>query len=248
MSRLPVRRLERIQDAIDAAPVHRHLLHEEYEWFVKLGELPDDPRLAREVVDLAMRGGGEPEYGWSPPPAERVRPGDAWPPSVRGLLFEEALSAPQPVRDLARAAIATEVAYGGDVANPGFASRHGIPMYGSVALHVIGWLDKLVAPPYEDQARRLQVRLDCVRGRIPHDDPRWFEVQAAAEAQFYATGELPEDELHFEALLVAIELELFAAHRRGKPVAQQLRQVGLAGRAAGEERRELLQKAVRAAR
>lgn len=248
MRRLPVRRLERIQDAIDAAPVQRHLLREEYEWFVKLGELPDDPRLAREVVDLAMRGGAEPEYDWSPPPAERVRPGEAWPPSVRGLLFDEALYAPQPVRDLARAAIATEVAYGGDVASPGFAAHHGIPMYGSVALHVTGWPAKLAVPPYEEQARRLFVRLDGVRARVPHDDPRWFEAQAAVEVRFHAGGELPEDELHLDALLVAVELDLLAAHRRGKPVAKQLRQVGEAARAAGEERRELLRKVARPAK
>jgi hypothetical protein len=92
-----------------------------------------------------------------------------WPPSVRSMLFEEALFAPPKIRDLARAQIGVEVAYGGDVESPGFGARHGLPMYGSIALHMSGWRQRLVRPPYEftgdaaADATRQPVRADPQR-------------------------------------------------------------------------------------
>lgn len=179
------RRLGRVKDAIDGAPVQRHLLREEYGWFRDWGELSDDDHMAYEVVAQALRGGKEEDLTGNIPFHKRERPGEQWPPSVRAMLFDEALDPCPPLRRLARAAIATEVAWGGDVENPGFAARHGIPAYGSVAMHVVGWPRRLTVPPYQDQARRLLVRLDNVRGRIDHEDPRWLKDQANAIVAFW---------------------------------------------------------------
>ncbi len=246
------RRIGRVQNAIDAAPVREHVLQEAYAWFTMFGELPDDDHVAFEVVEKALRGGED-----APPEADdvvakradkarlayhkRERPRDHWPPSVRGMLFDEALFDHPPLRELARRAIAVEVAYGGDVENPAFGARHGIPGYGNVAMHVLGWPAKLVAPPYEDEARRLLVRLDNLRGRIPHGDPNWTAVQGGAVAAFYRDGALPDDDLHLEVVLVNVGLDLLQAHRGGKDVAKGIALIGKLERAEGEEFLELLQ-------
>lgn len=234
------KRLGRVQNAIDAAPVQRHLLREAYEWFRDFGELPDDDHVAYEVVAQALRGGEEAQLTGNVPYQRRERPAEQWPPSVRALLFDEALYEAAPLRELARAAIALEVARGGDVENRAFAARHGIPGYGSVALHVCGWPVNLAVPPYEEQATRLFVRLDNLRSRVDHGDPRWFDAQAEAVVQFQQTGKLPDDELHLESLLASVELDLLAAHRRGKDVAEALALLARVARADGDEREELL--------
>jgi hypothetical protein len=227
--RVSTKRLGRLRNAIDAAPVRRHLVREAYAWFHDFGELPDDDdHLAYDVVQQALRGGEEgpvvdPEDAKKPVPFhKRERPSETWPPSVRAMLFDEALFAPIPLRRVARAAIAVEVAYGGDVENAAFGARHGMPTYGCVALHCLGYPKRLAVPPYEDQAKRLFVRLDDVRGRIPQDDSRWFEEQAKAVVAFRQTGELPRDELHLDALLVDVELDLLVAHKRGRDVGEAM--------------------------
>jgi hypothetical protein len=241
--RAATKRLGRIRDAVDAAPVRRHLVREAYEWFRDFGELPDDDdHLAYDVVQQALRGGEEGPVvdparpGAKPVPFhQRERPSETWPPSVRSMLFDEALFAPQPLRRVARAAIAVEVAYGGDVENAAFGARHGMPTYGCVALHCLGYPKRLAVPPYEDQAKRLFVRLDDVRGRVPQDDPRWFEEQAKAAVAFRQTGELPRDELRLDALLVDVELDLLVAHKRGRDVGEAMAVMDRVARGTGDE-------------
>ena len=210
-----------------------HVLREAYGWFKDFGELPDDDRVAFEVVQQALRGGNEHPLEDEAKLAARVQRagiayqrreaiGDTWPPTVRALLFDEALFAHPALQKLARAQIAVEVTYGGDVESPGFGARHGIPIYGSIAMHIAGYPTRLALPPYKDQARRLFVRLDNIRGRIDHDDPGWFEAQAEAVSRFYALGKLPDDELHLEALLVMVELDLLQKHKKGKDVAKAM--------------------------
>jgi len=106
---------------------------------------------------------------------------------------------------------------------------------------IAGWPTKLAIPPYEDQTKRLFVRLDSVRGRIDHDDPRWLDEQAEALVAFRKAGQLPDDELQLEALLVDVELNLLAAHRRGKDVVNAMALFERVAQAEGEERGELLE-------
>src|SRR5690606_18595259 len=142
---------------------------------------------------------------------QRERPHETWPPSVRGMIFDEALFEEEPMRKLARATITIEVLNGGDVENPAFMARFGIPGYGCVAMHVMQWQDRLTVAPYEDEATRLFVRLDKVRGRIDQSDPNWSTVQAKAIVAFYRRGELPHDELLLEAVLVDVGIDLLRA-------------------------------------
>jgi hypothetical protein len=250
--RAHTKRIGRIRDAIDAAPVRRGILNEAYEWFTMFGELTDDDHVAFEVVEKALRGGEDAPLEAEGRIAKRVakarlayhrreHPRDTWPPSVRAMLFDEALFDPEPLRGIARAAIATEVAWGGDVENPAFAARHGIPGYGSVAMHVCGYPRQLAIPPYEDQAERLFVRLDNLRGRIDQDNPDW-EAQGRALAAFWQAGELPGDDLLLEGVLVNVELDLLHAHKRGKKVGKAMELLARLRRAEGDEYEDLLVK------
>ena len=228
------RRLGRLRNAIDALPVRMGVLREAYEWFVKFGELPeDDDHVAHEVVQQALRGGQEVSIDDDATVSNRVRrakiayhehnrPGATWPPSVRALLFDEALFEIEPLRNVARAAIAAEVAWGGDVESSGFAARHGIPCYGTVAMHVCGWQTRLVLPPYENQAKRLFVRIDNLHGRRPSDDRAWLAQLDAAIQKCRATGDLPEDEVLAEGVLTQIEMGLLRRNRAGKDVKEAM--------------------------
>lgn len=236
------KRMDRVQQAIDASPVCQHTLREHYEWFQRIGELPDDDHLAYEIVMKALRGGKESRGHDNTPFRQREQPRDQWPPSVRALLFDEALDDDQGLRDIARAAIATEVAWGGDVENPGFGARHGIPSYGSIGLHVCGFTRRLKVPPYEDQATRLFIRQDNVCGRIGDKPDGWFKALTEALAQFWANGELPGDALTLDAVLVFVELHMLIAHRKGTDVAEAMALLNDLVRADGDERDELLHK------
>ena len=246
-------RLGRVKQAIDASPVRRGVLREAYEFFTMFGELDDDDHVAYEVVQQALRGGDEQAPDDEARLAKRVRadksayhlrerPAEAWPPTVRNMLFDEALFEEPRIRRLARAMIACEVAHGGDVESPGFAARHGIPMFGTVALHMWGWPKNLVLPPYEFQAKRVLARLDNVRGRIDQDDPKWFDVQAEAIVAFRQTGELPDDDLHIDAVLVDVEMDALAAHRKGRDVAELMALLDKVQRLDGEDQEEALKR------
>jgi hypothetical protein len=227
------RRIGQVMKAIAVAPVRRHLLREAYELFTAFGELPDDDELvAYEVVHQALRGGEERIPGargaaardahkaGQPYQGRKELETSDWPPTVRAMLFEEALFAHPQIRDLARAQISVEVAYGGDVESPGFGARHGIPMYGSIAMHIGGWRQRLIRPPYEFQATRLFTRLDSLCGRIPSDDDRWLDAMAEATVRFKETGELPANDQMAEMVLANVEMDQLIAHKAGRDVAE----------------------------
>jgi hypothetical protein len=249
------KRIGRVKQAIEEAPVRRHLLREAYEWFKDFGDLPeDDDHVAFEVVQQALNGGKEQPLVDEAKVRARVRKAEiahqrrealddaAWPPSVRALLFNEALFEFPALRAAARAQIAVEVAYGGDVENPAFGARHGIPVYGSIALHMGGWHKRLVLPPYEFQAEQLLVRFDNIRGQIPHEDPKWFEVQGKAIVKFKETGELPDDDLHIDSVLANVEMDQLVAHKKGKDVSEVMALLNTVQRRDGEEQQEALKR------
>jgi len=236
------KRIGRVQQAIDASPVCEHTLGEDYEWFRCFGELPDDDHVAYEIVMQALNGGEQVTPSETKPFREREQPREQWPPSVRALLFDEALAANKQLRMLARAVIATEVAWGGDVENPGFAARHGIPTYGCVAMHVGGYTRRLKAAPYEDQATRLFIRHDNMCGRIGEKKDGWFASVGEAMAQFLTTGELPDDDLVLDTMLVFLELDMLGAHRKGTDVAEVMALLDSLARAKDDERDDLLAK------
>lgn len=247
-------RLARVQKVIDDSPVRRKVLREAYEWFWMFGELTDDDHVAYEVVQQALNDGKERPLVPEDQLLSKVTKAGAayWnrghlpfrsgPETVRDRLFDEALFEKPHLRRAARSAIAIEVAYGGDVESPGFASRHGMPLHPSVGMHVLGYPQKWATPPYEFQGARLFARLDVLRQKIPKDDSAWFEEQSDVTVRFLQTGQLPEDDLRIEALLAHVELDQLIAHGAGKDVAEAMGLFDLAARREGEERDEVLGK------
>jgi hypothetical protein len=245
-------RLARVQKAVDNLPVSQEVLREAYGCFLMFGELPDDNHVAYDVIQRALHGGKEQLPGAYEHHSGTPKVGAYWdrgqlsngsaPETVRDRLFEEALFEQPPVRRVARAAIALEVAYGGDVASPGFASRHGMPVHGSAGMHVLGYPQKWATPPYEFQAQRLFTRLDVLRARIPQHDSWWLREQTDVVVKFMQTGERPADDLRMEALLAIVELEQLIAHKRGTDVEEAMMLFDSLTRARPQDREQAFQK------
>ena len=95
---------------------------------------------------------------------------------------------------------------------------------------------------HEFQAKHLLARLDNVRGRIDQDDPRWSELQANAIVRFRQTGELPDEDLQIDAVLVHVELDALRAHKKGRDVAELMALLDKVQRSEGEEQEEALKR------
>jgi len=229
------------------------VLKEAYEIFQWFGDLPDEDQIADAVLRRALRGGATQDPREESHLEkllrvtvlrERREHGVSQQPNVRESLFCEAMDANPYVRKIARAAIAVEVAHDGNVEDPNFAAHHGIPKHNSVAMHVLGYPQKWVRPPYEEQAARLFARQDELRERIPNpnEDPDWFEEQVDVTLEFQKTGVLPEDDLRRDALLAHIELDALVLHKRGRDVSELMMLLDRAARAEGEEREEAIER------
>ncbi len=243
------KRLDRVRGAITASPILPHLLDEAYEWFTSFGELPEqreEDLVTLAVIRRAINGGVDRR----PPSnqhefAEQLRDALNDPtggrPTMRPALFEETLHENDYVRQAARSAIAVEVAYGGNVESPGFAGRHGLPVFGTVGMHVLGYPRKWIAPPYEFEGERLLTRYDALRARIDQRNPKWFEPLGDAIWAFRFEGKLPKDELLLELVIADTELDAHRANKRGQDVSETMALFNCIARAEGQERDDALQ-------
>jgi hypothetical protein len=241
------KRLDKLRGAIIAAPVLPHVMDEAYEWFTMFGELPEEPEednVALAVMRRALNGGADPRPADSQEAfAEQLREVQHIAHmSVREPLFAEAMHKDPFVRTTARSAITVEVAYHADVESPAFASRRGLPVFGTVGMHVLGFPGRWVVPPYEDQGERLLRRYDELRSRIDQRRPNWFDPIRAALLAFHIEGTLPKDALMLELALADAELDLHRANKRGQDVAEQMALFNRIARGEGEERDEALRR------
>jgi hypothetical protein len=240
------KRLDKLRGAIVAAPVLPYVLDEAYEWFTCFGELPEErseDHVTLAVIRRAMNGGkdrrppsDQHEFAAQLRDALHDPTGDR--PTVRPALFEETLHENAYVRQTARSAITVEVAHGGRVESAGFAGRHGLPTFGTVGMHVLGYPRKWIAPPYEFQGERLLTRYDDLRSRTDQRNPKWFEPIADALLAFHTKGALPSDELVLGLVIADAELDAHRANKRGQDVAEQMALFSRIARAEGEERDE----------
>ena len=244
MSMQKKKRLQRANGVLATMPIRKALVDEAWEWFEQFGELPEEPRVADAVARRALGSEADtcrmpvgiaalllkvvPEH-WQPPP-----------PSVRMCLFDEAVFGEDFVRRVARVAITLEVARGGKVTDPQFAAHHGLPKYGTVGLHVLGFPQRLAVPPYEEQAHRLFARREELLDRIDRDDPHWFEPIWEAMEAFRLRAELPGDELVRDIVLAEAELAALGHHKRGKDVKEMMTAFDVAARGDGAEREAAL--------
>lgn len=197
------RRMQNTEDLLRDQPVSTAALDDLYERFLQRGELPMARNAAWGVLKrtLSARRGGKvsrQEFGCPPagPPREQV--------------FREAVFDSEAARNPARALIRILVEAGFDPSDPEFIpSDYEVPEFGSLAMHILGWPDAWVKPPYEAQLQRVmqqQTEIRSVGGRSEW----WYREAATALAAFLNRGELsPEPDLRLYALTIA---EMFAIH------------------------------------
>lgn len=247
------RRMDQLRKLLATCPIPAEVIEEEFWLFQHEGELPEDQRLAVLVCERATTGRSQ-----SSPPMDGVEanrllyllsqmpnfhvgcvstePEPEPQRTVRECLFDEAVYGPDVVRQWARLALRVLVWKGGDVTKPDFGQEHGLPEFGTVGMHVIGFPRRLAKAPYEEQGRRLFDRYDEIRRRLdltPDDD---FEAIAEAMLAFEERGELPADGLLRDYVLADYEIEMLRAHRAGRDVGAVMALLDRAARATGEER------------
>ncbi len=226
MMRANRKRLASVAQRIDTMSVAPAVVSAAFERFRETGELPDHQRLAVEVVQRALRGGVGPgmvriDFAGGLRALQRlldgVREDEPEPEQFRKTLFDEAVYGPSFVRIPARLALKILVDMGRDVTDPEFIPLDTeIPDWGSVGWHLLGFTERIVKPPYEEQAQRLFDRFADLRGRIDRDDKQWFENLADAGCRFLNEGELPDDELLCEAVLANGEFFAVLRHYVGQ--------------------------------
>ncbi len=227
MNRTRKKRLQEVAQQIDAMPIAPAVEKAAFERFRETGELPEHQRLAEVVIQRALRGG---EARGVPQPLdletalrrlnEAAAGLEASTPrreSVRKLLFYEAVHGSGIVKLAARMVLEALVFIGGDVTAPEFLDEDmELPDFGSVGLHLLGFPEFLVMPPYEEQARRLFDRFADIRDRINHDRREWFAEFDRAVRRFFKQGEVPNDELMQEAVLANGEYVGLLGHAAGQ--------------------------------
>lgn len=242
------RRFERMQKAISQLPYRRQVLQEEFELFRLVGELPeDDDRLAEVLLQRALRGGdakdpvqmSELERLVITVVPESYRPPE---PTVRERLFDEALCDDPYFRKAGRVGIEILVCKGGDVCDPAFGADAGLPKYGSVGMHVLGYPQRLAVPPYEAQAHRLFAQLDDYRERVVDDSQAYFDRLTDATTELLWNGELPHDPFLCEGAILQAEFSCLWEHKRGKDVAAVMAAFDAVAKAKGKRREAALQR------
>lgn len=207
-------------------------------WFVrfkKTGVLPTDPREAVAVVTKV-------KAGFEVVEAEPGQPTTAWfdgfKPKVRAeslmmdaILMEAAVDTDLG-GDIARGLLCNMARIGIDVT----ASQHEFlkpPKYGSAALDFIGFPEQFVRRPFVAQAKRLFKRLAAARDKVPRDRQAAREWVARVDqfvTCFQMEGQLPEDPLILEVVLITGELHTLIDHIAGEKVGDVLKLFDVAAR------------------
>ena len=227
MKRTSKKRLKKVSRQIDAMPIRPEAEEAAFERFRETGELPEFQRLAGAVIERALRDGVERVsqvmYDLAAGierlkrAAEGLGNAEPEPEPLRKMLFHEAVYGPKFVSIPARLALRILVDMGRDVTDPEFIpSDTELPDWGSVGWHLIGLPERIVKPPYEEQAQRLFGRFDDLRERMDRDDRRWMDAYGEAAMIFLHEGELPEDELMCETVLAYGEFFGLLQHYLGR--------------------------------
>ncbi len=247
MRRTYRKRLKKVSTQLDAMPIAPAAEARAFNRFRETGELPEHQRLAKAVIERALRGGADCEspmaYDFKVAiegfkrAAEGLRDAEPEPEPLRKMLFHEAVYGPKFVSIPARFALRVLVDMGRDVTDPEFIPTDTeIPNWGSVGWHLIGLPERIVKPPYEDQAQRLFERFEDLRKRIDRDDQGWFEDLAVAGVRFLNEGELPENELMCDAVLANGEFMGLLQHHVGHGDAEVMAAFDQVATAQGEAR------------
>ncbi|MBL8726653.1 MAG: hypothetical protein JNK49_21610 [Planctomycetes bacterium] len=139
-------------------------------------------------------------------------------PSVREVVFAEALYSTGMVRLGARQLLRAEVLAGGDLTRADFLADRELPDHGATSLGLLGYPDRWFKRPYVAQGRRLFARCRRLQRRIDSSVPGWEVPFAQASEAFLVRGEVPAAGLVLEAVLAEAELVALMAHASGATV------------------------------
>ena len=238
------RRLAKARELLATCPIPDDLVEEAFLAFRMEGELPEDERFAAAVCAKA---------GYRNVPsdpndiasaitlilvraAERRKTQAEAGPTVREALFDEAVYGPDVVKRWARLALRVLVCRGGDVTHREFGNEHGLPGFGTVGMHVLGYPRKLATAPYVEQGRRLFDRYDDIRRRMDYSADEEFDPMEDAILALFDRGELPAEGLLRDYVLAEYEIEMLREHRAGRDVAEVMALLDRVAMATGEER------------
>jgi hypothetical protein len=217
-------RLAEVEQRLDALPIAPELVQEALTTFRAEGELPEDSRLARDVVRRCKFGDVDwPSHTTTVAAFRDLVEAEAKPADkVMHALYDEAVYDDGLIREAAREALRLIAKRGMDPSEPVFlGSKVELPDFGSAGLHVLGWREYLATPPYEEQAERHFARAADLRRRRPHG-PRWQAQLDAATTAFQRDGERPDDPLLLDAVLVVGEVWALTKNARGEDAAKEL--------------------------
>lgn len=207
------KRMTRVRDAIDTLPVRPWALQKAFQNFRETGDLPEEQRLADAVARkvLGLEGVQDPGFGVVVAGSERR-------PTVRECLLDEAVHGDDYIRRVARAALQWEVDGGADPTDPQFLADRDFPTYGSVGLSLLGYPERLVVPPYENQAHRLFARLGSLLEQVDRADPEWLEDTTMAILRLQTDGRLPAEAFLRDLVLAYVEMDALIRHQKGEDV------------------------------
>jgi hypothetical protein len=223
-------RLQRVGNTIESQP---HAVDNAYEVFVETGDLPTNLVLARKVVERALRarrkvprplddgeGGLDGVVQRLEAKADRPANGDPSRRYITGTprrrVFLEAVHDFEVARNAARNLIKICVREGGDPTDPEFIpSDIDPPDFGTTALHIVGWPDRLVHPDHEHQMARVMRQHAAIRAGTFRDEA-WYRSAAAALRGFLSRGELPADATFLLFVLTIGEMFALQFHFFGR--------------------------------
>ncbi|MFN3242927.1 MAG: hypothetical protein ACE37K_15610 [Planctomycetota bacterium] len=231
MNKQRMQRLTRVEGLLRSRPLPHQVVRAAFETFASSGRLPEDDRLAYAVVSRARQGfecvfDDNGMIDWAASIQAAIDARVPRPDPLCDELYNEAVFGDGMVRWGARYALQAFAKSGSDVTRPLFQDWDPeIPDYGSVGLHLLGFPQRLVRPPYEVEATSLLERAARLRERLPVGDQEWAVRLAEAADRWQQQGLLPDDDVLREAALIESGMELLFDNFLGRDVGEAMREL-----------------------
>ena len=207
------RRLDRLQRTFRSIPIAPQTIRDACERFRRTGELPEDVRVARHVLDWCDTGINAAEFSRDARDVGALMRaavntmGRRHDPVMQALR-NEAVFAWEPVRDIARQMLKRMAEGGGDPSEPMFKMcGYEVPEMtcSSMALTLLGFPECLATKDNAERADAVFVKLRDLRARVKGEGADWFARFDKAVAEHRASGVLPQDALLAEAVVADAE-------------------------------------------
>ena len=233
------KRLCSIKRTLESMPVPDTAVDQAFEHFRGTGALPEDLRIARQVIRRALSNEGPRHPQLRPKGCQREY-------SARVMLLWEATCEHPRWRQAARDVLQREVRNGADPTDRGFLADRDVPDLGGIGIVLQGFYSRHAIPPYVHHANRIVDGLVRLRRRCPQGeafDPWNAQLAAAADA-FAVDGTLPCDPLLREAILLNAEFGTLQQNTAGRDVADILAAFDRLAAADDDEREHALRAVV----